>query len=243
MENDNKDQILNVIRYLTLKKVTPTRAAILDTESIKKWDNGEQIVDSVLDELVSDGLLVQSDEMYSLTPEGRKLAQPIDARGFGQWMIACEQSKAYRAFCRHLYGSDRCQFDMMTQIQLEKLLDVLKASNCQSILDMGCGTGALIYIGFVIRGIRNGKRQLGWEFSWGKILRIALLVLVPVVWWVFWHTDTVFSHILRARPENAVTVRILIPWPTTFISISLAVTLWFLASIFVTFVPKVKKKH
>jgi len=143
MENDNRDHILSAIKYLTIKKVAPTRTAILDNESIKKWDKGEQLLDSELGDLVSDGLLVQSDEVYSFTPEGRKLAQQKDARGFGDWMIACEHSTAYREFCGELYGSDRCQFNMMTQIQLERLLDVLKASKCQSILDMGCGTGAL----------------------------------------------------------------------------------------------------
>jgi ubiquinone/menaquinone biosynthesis C-methylase UbiE len=143
MENDNRGQILNVIKYLSLRKVAPTRAAILDAEPIREWDEGEQLLDSELGELVSDCLLVQSDEVYSLTPEGRKLAQQKDAREFGKWMITCEHSAAYREFCRELYGSDRCQFNMMTQIQLEKLLDVLNISKCQSVLDIGCGTGAL----------------------------------------------------------------------------------------------------
>ena len=143
MENDIRDQILSEIKYLKLRKLVPTRAAILDTESIKKWDKGEQLLDSKLSELLSDGLLVQSDEVYCLTPAGRKLAQQKDAQEFGDWMIGCEQSAAYREFCRQVYGSERCQFDMMTQIQLEKLLDVLKASKCDRILDLGCGTGAL----------------------------------------------------------------------------------------------------
>ena len=135
----------------------------------------------------------------------------------------------------------------LPQETLQGMLDNLAAKyevpkKIQLIIAIVMAVGALIYNVFVIRGIRNGKRRLGWEFSWGKILRIVLLVLVPVVWWVFWHTDTVFSHILRARPENAVTVRILIPWPATFIWISLAVTFWFLAWITVTFVPKVKMK-
>lgn len=130
------------------------------------------------------------------------------------------------------------------QETLQGMLDNLAAKyevpkKIQLIIAIVLAAGALLYMAFVIRGIRNGKRRLGWEFSWGKVLRIVLLALVPFVWWVFWHTDTVFSHILRARPENAVTVRILIPWPTTFIWISLAVTLWFLAWIVVTFVPKV----
>lgn len=136
----------------------------------------------------------------------------------------------------------------LQQETLQGMLDDLAAKyevpkKIQLIIAIVLTVGALIYIAFVIRGIRNGKRRLGWEFSWGKILRIVLLAFVLVVWWVFWHTDTVFSRILRARPENAVTVRILIPWPATFIWISLAVTLWFLAWIVFTFVPKVKKNH
>jgi imidazolonepropionase-like amidohydrolase len=134
----------------------------------------------------------------------------------------------------------------LPQETLQGMLDDLAAKyevpkNIQLIIASVLAVGALIYLVFVIRGIRNGKRRFGWEFSWGKILRIVLLALVPVVWWVFWHTDTVFSRILSARPAGAITVRILIPWPTAFVWISWAVTLWFLAWIVVTFVPKVKK--
>jgi imidazolonepropionase-like amidohydrolase len=134
----------------------------------------------------------------------------------------------------------------LPQETLQGMLDDLAAKyevpkNIQLIIASVLAVGALIYLVFVIRGIRNGKRRFGWEFSWGKILRIVLLALVPVVWWVFWHTDTVFSRILSARPAGAITVRILIPWPTAFVWISWAVTLWFLAWIAVTFVPKVKK--
>ncbi len=103
--------------------------------------------------------------------------------------------------------------------------------------------GALIYIVSIVQGTRNGRRRFGWEFSWGRIARIVLLALLTAVWWIFWHTDTVFSRILGARPAGAMTVRILIPWPETFIWISLAVTLWFLSWIVINFVPKVKKNH
>ena len=143
MDIGNRDHLVGAIKYLSRKKIAPTRAAILYTEFITKWEKDEQLLDSELGALVSHGLIVQSDEVYSLTPEGRKLAQQNDAREFGTWMITCEKSVAYRELCRELYGSDRCQFNMMTQIQLEKLLDVINISKCQSILDVGCGTGAL----------------------------------------------------------------------------------------------------
>jgi imidazolonepropionase-like amidohydrolase len=125
--------------------------------------------------------------------------------------------------------------DLVAKYQVPKTIQMIVASML--------ALGALIYIVFVVRGIHSGRRRIGWEFSWSRIVRIALFVVILVVWWVFWHTDTVFSHILHARPDNAITVRMLIPWPTAFVWISWAVTLWLLAWITVTFVPKVKRSH
>jgi len=144
MDIESRDQILFLIKYHSTNyaqrylKVTPTR-----TELLKRWEKDEQLLDSELDEMVLNGLIVQSDGVYSLTLEGRKLAQQNLARDFGTWMIAREKSAAYRKMCRELFGSDRCQFDMMTQIQLAKLLDILNISKCKNILDVGCSTGAL----------------------------------------------------------------------------------------------------
>ena len=156
MDTENRDQLLSAIKYLALRKTAPTR-----TEFLKKWAKDEQLLDSELGAMVSNGLIVQSEGVYSLTAEGRRLAQQNDAREFGAWMIACEQSTAYRELCRQLYGSERCQFDMLTQVQLEKLLDVLDIPGCQSILDVGCGTGALTDY---IAGHTSGKIT-GIDFS------------------------------------------------------------------------------
>lgn len=143
MEIENRDHLLDAIKWLSLKKTAPTREAILYTEFITKWEKDEQLLDTELDEMVSNGLIIKSDGVYALTPEGRSLAQQNEAREFGKFMIACEQSAAYRELCRQVHGSDRCHFDMMTQAQLDKLLDVLRISKCQNILDVGCSTGAL----------------------------------------------------------------------------------------------------
>ena len=143
MDIKNRDHILSAIKWLSLRKVTPTRAAILYTEFVTKWDKGEQLLDPVLDELLATGLIVQADGAYALASEGRRIAQQNAAREFGAWMIACENSAAYREMCRQLYGSARCQFNMTTQSQLEKAFDVLDISKRQRILDVGCGTGAL----------------------------------------------------------------------------------------------------
>jgi imidazolonepropionase-like amidohydrolase len=136
----------------------------------------------------------------------------------------------------------------LPQETLQGMLDELAAKyavpkNIQLIVASVLAVGALVYIAFVVRGIRNARRRLGWNYSWGKIVRILLLAIILAVWWVFWHTDTVLSHILGTLPDNAVTVRMLVPWPAAFVWISWAVTLWLLVWIAVTFVPKLKRSH
>lgn len=101
--------------------------------------------------------------------------------------------------------------------------------------------GALGYIAWVVIGIRKERRHVGWQFSWGRVARIVLPLIALVAWWVLWHTDTLFTDILGTLPDTAVTVRMLVPWPTAFIWISRAVTLWLLALIAVVFVPKTEQ--
>lgn len=131
----------------------------------------------------------------------------------------------------------------LPQETLQSMLDDLAAEyevpkTIQLIAAGVLALGALIYIAFVGRGIYIGRRRFGWDFSWGKIVRIVLLVAILAVWWIFWHTDIVLSHILGTLPDNAVTVRMLIPWPTAFVWISWAITLWLLTLLALTFVPK-----
>jgi len=143
MEIEDRDHILNAIKWLSLRKVPSTKAAILYTEFVTKWEKDEQLLDAVLEEMVSNGLIIRSEKAYSLTPEGSRLAKQNVAREFGTWMITCEQSLAFRDLCKKLYGSNHCQFNMLSLSQLETLLEVLHISERQSILDVGCGTGAL----------------------------------------------------------------------------------------------------
>jgi CubicO group peptidase (beta-lactamase class C family) len=114
--------------------------------------------------------------------------------------------------------------------------------NVQLIVAGVLALGALAYMAWVVSRIRAGRRRLGWDFSWGKVVRIELLLLVLVAWWVLWHTDTLLTRILHRYPccGYAVTVRAVVPWPTAFVWISWAVTLWLLTWIAVTFAPRVR---
>ncbi len=114
--------------------------------------------------------------------------------------------------------------------------------NVQFILAGVLALGAFVYVGWVGYGIRNGRRQLNLIFSWRKAVRIAIPFLILAAWWLMWHTDIWLTRIMHRYPccGHAVTVRAVVPWPTAFIWISWAVTLWLLTWIATTFTPKVK---
>ena len=97
---------------------------------------------------------------------------------------------------------------------------------------------AVAYALFVARDIRRGHRQIVWQFTWGRAVRVGLATTALISWWVLWHTDTLFTDILRTLPDTAVTVRLLVPWPTAFVWISRALSLLLLAWLTVTFIPK-----
>lgn len=100
--------------------------------------------------------------------------------------------------------------------------------------------GALIYAALVVRSLRSGRRQLSQEITRGKVIRWTIFVIILALWWLFWHTDLWFTRIMQRYPccGYAVTVRAIVPWPTAFVWISWAVTLWFVMWIGVNFVPK-----
>lgn len=117
--------------------------------------------------------------------------------------------------------------------------------NVQFILAVVLALGALAYLGWVGYSIRNGRRQLDLAFSRGKAIQVAQPTIILAAWWIFWHTDVWLTQITHRYPccGHAVTVRAVIPWPTAFIWISWAVTLWLLAWIVVIFVPKVRGRE
>jgi hypothetical protein len=120
--------------------------------------------------------------------------------------------------------------------------ELMTIRNVQFIVAGVLALGALAYVAWIGTRIRAGRRRFDWDFTWGKVVRIAFLLVVLIAWWVLWHTDTLLTHILGRLPDTAVTIRVLVPWPTAFVWISWAVTLWLLALTAVTFVPKARAR-
>jgi CubicO group peptidase (beta-lactamase class C family) len=115
--------------------------------------------------------------------------------------------------------------------------------NVQLGLAIILALGVLIYAAWIVSKIRTGRRQPQWNFSWSKAIRIAIPLIILAVWWLLWHTDLVLAGIAQRYPccGYAVTVRALVPWPTAFVWVSWAVTLWLLIWIATSFVPKVQE--
>ena len=68
----------------------------------------------------------------------------------------------------------------------------------------------------------------------------SIIGMALIGWWLLWHTDTLL--VAMGYFETAVMVRALVPWPTAFVWVSWAVTLWLLALIATTFAPKIKRQ-
>lgn len=96
----------------------------------------------MLGQLQAAGLAVGVGNLYRLTGEGTALAKQYAGEAFGKWLTAAEKSPAYRTFCQRVYGASRFQFNMATEQQLGKLMEVLRLGRRDRVLDLGCGVGA-----------------------------------------------------------------------------------------------------
>jgi SAM-dependent methyltransferase len=140
---DAEKHILLAIEGLERQKKPITLEGIRDFEGWTTWKKDLLSLNDELEVMIRSGLVTRTENTISLTKEGHAHAKAFEGEGFGKWMIGCELSPSYRKFCQRVFGTDRCHFDMMTQKQFEKLLEVLEIRVEDRVLDLGCGTGSL----------------------------------------------------------------------------------------------------
>ena len=109
----------------------------------RNWAEDEQALSALLGQLEARRLVDRAEEFYSLTAEGSAVVKKLTGPEFGKWMTACEHSAAYLKFCQQVYGTSRCQFNMMTERQLSKLVEVLRLGENDRVLELGCGIGTI----------------------------------------------------------------------------------------------------
>ena len=100
-----------------------------------------------IDNLISKRLLKQEGGNFLLASSGLTFATQARKRfldhTFSDYLIRTCESNAYSLFCERVYGKNLYQFNMMTMSQLTKLLNILKLSSGDRVLDLGCGMGKI----------------------------------------------------------------------------------------------------
>ncbi|HPA56582.1 MAG TPA: class I SAM-dependent methyltransferase [bacterium] len=80
---------------------------------------------------------------------------------YNDYYSQISKSKAHAVFCEKVYGRNFCQEGMLTQLQLEKLIEIVKDGPCKNILELGCGNGMLAEYIFD----KTGAHIVGVDFS------------------------------------------------------------------------------
>lgn len=99
--------------------------------------------------LVADGYLAQHEGEFSLTPEGNaarkrlEVDTPLWLYEYDNFFGNAERSHAHALFCEQVYGKNLCQHGLADVSQLDKLLEVLRLTGDDSVLDAGCGNGRI----------------------------------------------------------------------------------------------------
>ena len=100
-----------------------------------------------LEGLLKKGFIRCENGIFILTEKGKPYAvrartQRVGRR-FSNTLIRSEQSAAYSSFCERVFGRDLCQANLMDMVQMEKLLEVLRLTSKNQVLDLGCGIGKI----------------------------------------------------------------------------------------------------
>jgi ubiquinone/menaquinone biosynthesis C-methylase UbiE len=163
-------QLLIAVKMVSRRKKTP------DRESLAEF--GERFFDEDLvdwteayESLARAGYLQRKENVYSLTVPGEEVAKEVrrddSVKGFSEWLVRSEESKAYSEFCERVYGMNLCQCNIMDMEQLNKLVEILCLNESSRVLDLGCGIGSVTeYISDV-----TGAHVTGVDFAEDAIVR------------------------------------------------------------------------
>jgi len=135
--------VLFILNSFEQKKTPATLDAIRTHPIWTQQGLEDHTLTSSLDQLLNGGLVVTKGIQYSLAKQGVAQIKQFMSEGFGALLVAAEQSATSRKFCKQVYGLDLCQFNSMSMVQLEKLLEVTDLGEDDHILDLGCGVGLI----------------------------------------------------------------------------------------------------
>lgn len=159
--------VLSVLNNCSYQQAGLSFEAIRTHDSWTQLGKDDRILDHLLNQLIDGQLVCKTGSLYTLTELGANQVKRFMREGFDGMLLAAADSAASQRFCRQVYGRDLCQFNTMSQTQLDKLLQVMDLSAADHLLDLGCGLGLVTeYIADI-----TGARVTGIDFAPGAIDR------------------------------------------------------------------------
>lgn len=99
--------------------------------------------------LTQKGLIALIDDRHTLTEPGKERARQLRLKHppiwywYREYYLKTAKSKAHARYCERLFGRNMCQHGFADMAQVEKLLEVLRLSPDDRVLDLGCGNGMI----------------------------------------------------------------------------------------------------
>ena len=106
-------------------------------------------LENALNDLVEAGSLARSEQgTFEISDAGRAKAGDFPDKeqrdSYNQFMLKIWHSKAYLDFCEDLYGFRWCLLNSLYKEQYQYLFHELQVSSNDTVLDLGCGSGAVL---------------------------------------------------------------------------------------------------
>ncbi len=168
--SEAEKQVLIAVKILE-RVGKPADREKLDELGRKYFDDDLLDWTAAYDSLIEQGMIRQSDDLFSLTAEGKARAAEVHTRHlqnfFSDAMLRSEKSAAHARLCEKLHGVNLCQFNMVDAEQLRKFLDLLNLNRNSRVVDLGCGVGLIAeYI-----SDQTGAHVTGIDFAAGAVAR------------------------------------------------------------------------
>ncbi|MBN2225736.1 MAG: class I SAM-dependent methyltransferase [candidate division Zixibacteria bacterium] len=141
-------QVLVIVHRATMRKL-PTTLTGLRSLGMDKIGDALENWDMAIERLTRDGLLEHKDGSYALTVSGQKAAEetstshPIPRYFYNEYYRRAEHSAAHGEFCRRVYGADLCQHGMASMSQVQVMVDLLRLTANDTVIETGCGNGMI----------------------------------------------------------------------------------------------------
>lgn len=137
------EQTLLAVLFKSSKK-NITRELVEKEAEYWKLENHPELINSLLKK----SMLKEFNGEFVFTEAGLKEGENYNSefmkQGFDESFLTHYKSKAYRKFCREVYGTDMFLYSMINKNQIDKLEEAAEFKNTDKVLDIGCGPGELL---------------------------------------------------------------------------------------------------